>query len=391
MVSDLIGENTRAELFALVLTAGPISRGQLAKRLNLSPSAITRLLPPLLEHGFLRESPGIPIGPGRPQRLLHVNTDRHTSVGVKITPTHITGVVTDLGAEVLVHAERPLPEPTPANAVACATGLVAGLLDQIPQAREKTLGLGVGVSGHVDAARGICRYSALLGWENVDIAGPLATETGLPVTVNNDLNTLVVAERWFGQGRDVNSFAVVTVGPGIGCGLLLNGTLYSGASGMAGELGHMPVDPAGPECGCGSRGCLETLASSGAVLRSLRESGHPDCAGISDIADAYRLARTGAGPAGHTARSAFASAGDTLGRGLAGLCNLLNLEKIILAGEGVVAYDLFGPAMHAALEHHAFSVAARDCTIQVDPVTDDRWARGAACLVIRETVRATLS
>ena len=248
------------------------------------------------------------------------------------------------------------------------------------------LGLGVGVSGHVDSAAGICRYSALLDWNKVDVAGPLRERTGLPVVVSNDVNTLVVAERWFGAGRDIDSFAVVTVGPGIGCGLLLDGALYSGATGLAGELGHLPLDPAGPMCSCGRRGCLEALAGDRAVLRHLQDAG----VACATIGEAVGLGRGDSGTAA-IARSAFAEAGTALGRGMAGMCNLLNLQKIIVAGEGAVAYDLFGPAMTAAMEAYAFSTAARDCDLHVDPVQHDLWARGAACLVISDAVGAVIS
>lgn len=111
------------------------------------------------------------------------------------------------------------------------------------------------------------------------MAGPLSEATGLRVVVNNDVNTLVVAERWFGEGRDVDSFAVVTVGPGIGCGLLLDGALYSGASGKAGELGHLPLEPNGPMCSCGNRCGLEALAGDRAVLRHLCDGGI-DCRAV---------------------------------------------------------------------------------------------------------------
>ncbi|NYI04300.1 ROK family transcriptional regulator [Allostreptomyces psammosilenae] len=386
--ADLIGERTRAEIFALVLTAGPISRTGIADRLGLAPSTVTRLLPPLLAGDYLRETRAVSTGPGRPQRLLRVNADRHVVVGVKIAPTHVAGVLTDMGARVLARAETPLAECSPATALAVAAELVTTLLAEAPT-RERALGVGVGVGGHVDSRAGSCRYSAILGWREVDVAGPLAAATGLPVVVDNDVNTLVVAQRWFGGGKDVDSFAVVTVGSGVGCGLLLDGALYSGASGMAGELGHLPLEPDGPTCGCGRRGCLEALASSGAVLRRLRRC--PEAADCPDVDAAVALARGDDGPAGRAARAAFAAAGQALGRGLAGLCNLLNLHKIIIAGEGVTAHDLFGPAMMSAFEEHAFSEAARDCRVCYDPVEDDLWARGAACLVIRETVRAPLS
>lgn len=385
-VTDLLGDSSAAELFALILTAGPISCGELAQRTGLSPSAVTRQLMPLIDEGFLRETPGTATGPGRPRRLLAVNVEQHLVVGVKIAPEHVFGVLTDMGAQVLARLDAPLDRPTPEAALRCAARLVERLLATVPDAGSRTLGVGVGVSGHV--ADGICRYSPLLGWSDVDVAGPLAEATGLPVAVENDVNALVVAERWFGAGRDVDSFAVVTVGAGVGCGLLLDGRLYSGISGVAGELGHLPIDPNGPVCRCGNRGCLETIASSSAALRTLVEAGYLD---TPDLAAGMSLARNDDGPAGVAARMAFATAGEALGRGIAGLCNLLNLGKIVLAGEGVAAYDLFGPAMTAAVERHAFSVAARDCAIQLDPVTDDLWARGGACLVIRETVRAPLS
>ncbi|MGD9485424.1 ROK family protein [Streptomyces sp. TRM70308] len=385
--SELVSEQTRAEIFATVLTAGPISRTQLAQRLGLVPSSVTRMLPPLLEHDYLRESETAPQGRGRPQKMLHVNPDKHVVVGLKIGPAQVSGVVTDMAANVLVRAEAPLADCTPTTALSAAAALTSRLLAEAPGAADRVLGLGVGVSGHVDSDAGICRYSALLDWNKVDVAGPLQQATGLPVVVNNDVNTLVIAERWFGEGRDLDSFAVVTVGPGIGCGLLLDGALFSGTSGMAGELGHMPLDPAGPMCSCGRRGCLEALAGDRAVLRHLQDAG-VHCETITDAVD---LARTAGGSSQVVARSAFTEAGTALGRGLAGMCNLLNLQKIIIAGEGAVAHDLFGPAMNTAMERHAFSTAALDCAVHVDPVHHDLWARGAACLVIRDAVGAAIS
>lgn len=387
-VTELTDTPTRAEVFARVLTAGPMSRTALAAQLNLSAATVTRVLAPLIEEGYLRETPPETAAVGRPKRLLHVNAERHLAVGIKIAPTHVAAVLTDMAAQVLARAERPLDERSPKavlqTAVDLITDLVAELTGEVPDAAERLLGVGVGMGGHVDPRTGVCRRSALMEWDDVDVAGPLMDATGLPVAVGNDVNALVVAEQWFGEGRDVENFAVVTVGSGVGCGLLLGGSLYTGFSGMAGEFGHLPIDPAGPECTCGARGCLEALASSGAVLRRLRgATGDP---GYADIDAAMALARQSDGGQAQAARDAFAAAGEALGRGVAGLLNLLGLQKVILVGEGVTAFDLFGPAMTAALERHAFSSAARDCTVQVDPVTDDLWARGAACLVIKATL-----
>ncbi|NYI03731.1 ROK family transcriptional regulator [Allostreptomyces psammosilenae] len=389
-VTDLLGEQTRAEMFALVLTDGPISRTGIAHRLGVSPSTVTRLLLPLVEGGYLQESQATRTGPGRPQLLLRVNARKHAVVGIKIGPGRVVGVLTDMAARVIARGSLPLSSTSAGTVLDTAARLAGQLIKDAPSGDDgdPVLGIGVGVSGHVDARTGVCRVSPLLGWADVDVARPLSARTGLPVVVNNDVNTLVVAERWFGHGREVDSFAVVTVGPGIGCGLLLDSRLYAGASGMAGEFGHLPQDPDGPVCGCGRVGCLEVLSSTAAVLRHLRDSGaaHP-----ATIEQAMALARTATGAASDIAREAFSRAGAALGRGLAGLCNILNLQRVVIAGEGVVAQDLFGPAMTKAFEEHAFSDSARDCHLLFDPVTDDLWARGAACLVIRDIVRAPLS
>jgi predicted NBD/HSP70 family sugar kinase len=347
---------------------------------------VTKVVNPLMAAGYLVEDAAAPAGAvGRPRRMLQVRKELRLVAGVKISPSKVTAVLTDLGAQVLARWEQPLVDHRVRTAVAATAEAVQRLVASVPGAAERMLGVGVGLNGHVDPASGVCRYSALMGWHDVDVAGPLAEACGLPVAVSNDVNTLVVAAQWFGHGRDMESFAVVTVGPGVGCGLLLGGRPYLGRSGLAGEFGHLPLDPAGPVCSCGSVGCLEALASYDAVLRRLREAGLEDC---EDIDQAVALARSGRGPDAKTALAAFAAAGEALGRGLAGLCNLLNLEKIVLTGEGATAQDLFGPALVAALREHAFSTAAADCELVVDAVTDDLWARGAACLVIRDAVGA---
>ncbi|MFV5997306.1 ROK family protein [Streptomyces sp. NPDC056231] len=385
----LVPDQTGAEIFAQVLTAGPISRTVIAQRLGLSPSTVTRLLSPLIEGGYLSETgQQSATGPGRPQRLLRVNTEQHLVVGIQIARTHVAAVLTDLGAEQLARLVAPLDSLEPERVLSVAAALTAELLALAPDPGAAVLGIGVGVGGHVDAAVGTCRSAVRLGWTDVDIAGPLSAATGLPVVVNNDVNALVIAERWFGEGRDVDSFAVVSVGRGVGGALMLHGVLHSGVSGLAVEFGHLPIEPNGPECACGNQGCVEAFASSDAVLRMFREAGGSPEADFDAVTE---LARSGARAERQAARDAFAVAGEALGRGLACLCNLLNLGLIVIAGEGTVAYEYFGPAMTAALERFAVSTAARDCVIKVDEASETLWARGAACLVIRESVRARLS
>ena len=202
------------------------------------------------------------------------------------------------------------------------------------------------------------------------------------MTVENDANTLAISEQWFGAGRDVGSFAVVTVGAGIGCGLVLNGALWTGATGAAGEFGHVIVAPDGPECRCGRRGCLESIAGDDAIITATAAAGRT----VASTDEAYRLAQAGSAPA----KAAFRRAGKALGRGLAILVNLVNPELIILSGEGISTAPQMMEALRRQFAADAFSSTARECALLVRPLPDESWAAGAAASMLRSGVLRSL-
>lgn len=372
-----------SSVFTSILTRGPVSRRDVARLTQLSQGAVTKLIRPMLEHGYVVEQDGESDGPGRPMIPLTIAPDRHFAVGVKVMRTEVTGVLVDLHAEVRGSARRHVSQPTPGAVVAATTELVDELIDSTPGARELTVGLGVGLAGHVDSNAGMLRLSTLLDWHDVPLASLLNHSTKLPVVIENDVNTLAVAEHWFGAGRAADSFAVVTVGAGIGCGLIVSGQLWHGVSGIAGELGHIVVAPEGPVCHCGKRGCLESLASDDAIVAAVRASGTE----VLTVALAAKLAHEGH----EAARAAFRTAGTALGRGVAVLLNLLNPSLLILSGEGVHASDLFMDALRQELAREAFSAAAADCQLVVRPLPDETWARGAAATALRRGVLKSLA
>jgi len=287
---DRGADTTRGRLFAEILTAGPLSRTQLAQRSGLSQSTVTKVVNPMIGAGFVTETGEQSGSIGRPQRLLEVAANRRAAIGVKIGPGAVTGVLTDLRAQVLDQRTRPLTAGhDPSAVLSAAAAVVWDLLAGHPKAREKLIGVGVGLGGHVSAAEGRVVRSGVLGWTGVEVSAPLAAATGLPTVAANDVDALAVAERWFGAGRGVDGFALVTVGPGVGCGLFLGGELVTGSGGLAGELGHIPMLADGPECTCGNRGCLETLASDDAVLRKIAADG----GGYAAIEEAVAAARNG--------------------------------------------------------------------------------------------------
>ncbi|WP_161988685.1 ROK family transcriptional regulator [Pedococcus bigeumensis] len=377
----------RAELFSLALRYGPVTRGQLAEWTGLDASTVTRSLRPLIDDDYLRETgrpsasdqpvtrPAV-AGRGRPVQVLSVNPGRHVALGVKVGPTAVSAVLTDLAATVIGRHTVPLASTEPSVALAAVCGAVDELLLAAGCDRADVLGVGVGLSGDIDPGSGACRLSAILGWRDVPVREPLAATLDLPVVVENDANTLALAEHWFGRGRGVRTLAVVTLGIGIGCGLVLGDRLHTGVRGIAGEFGHLPLDPNGRVCTCGARGCLEALAGDDAICA---------VSGCESVAEAMRVA-AGQGAAAERARSAFRGAGDALGRGFAGLCNLVDPELVIIAGESSAAFGLMEPAARESLAVHGFSGIASEVRIEVDAGQEDLWTRGAASVAIRAGV-----
>ncbi|MDC0769802.1 ROK family transcriptional regulator [Streptomyces sp. HD] len=371
-----------SQIFTTVLSHGPLTRLEVARRAGLSPAAVTKAVRPLIEAGYLVEDADESARPalGRPANPVRVDGGRALFIGVKVTGDEIIAVLTDLCCRIRVARHAPLRDREPKGVLASTAELVGGLLAEAGDLGVPVLGLGIAVSGDVDRGAGVVRYSPFLEWREVPLAELAAATTGLPVTVDNDVRALTVAEQWFGAGVGLSDFAVVTVGAGIGCGLVVHGRVVAGAHGVAGEIGHVTVDPAGPPCHCGNRGCVEAVAGDAAILRRIRETTGAE---VADTAEAVALAHRGVAGA----REAYARAGEAIGRGIATVANLLGPERVIISGEGLAAHDLFAEQIRDAFAAAAFGSAAR-CDVQTRPLPFEEWARGAAATAIQSFIRA---
>ena len=369
-----------------ILTQGPIPRVEIARRTGLSQAAVTKAVAPLIETGFVTdraaERPEVDNQLGRPVSPLTVVRSSVSVIGVKVTPTDLIGVATDFTAGILTVRHAKLDDTAPEAVIDRIDALTRALIGSLKTGEVVAgplVGIGVAVSGDVDAEAGVVRDSPLMGWRGIPVAELLGARLSVPIVVTNDVRALTVAEHWFGVGVNADSFAVVTIGSGIGCGLYINGEVVSGAYGVSGELGHLPLAPGNLVCTCGRRGCVETVASSDAILTRTRETtGRADL----DLAGAVKLAHEG----DEHAREAFDRAGDVIGSALAAMVNLVGPELVVIAGEGVAEYDLYEERMRLAFADHAFG-AAGNCRLMLRSHTFDDWARGAAATVIRSYVR----
>jgi predicted NBD/HSP70 family sugar kinase len=370
----LIRQLNRSAVLNLIKEEGPIARVMIARHLGLSAASVTSIVGELQSLGLIHEVAQAPSAGGRPAELLALNPTAASVIGVKLADDHLAGVVVDLNGAVNRSAELPIA----AHDAGGVVDEIARLVEILPGRSNgpRLLGVGVGLPGVIDGEAGICVDSPILGWRDVPLAEMLSTRLGLPVSIDNDVNTLAVAERLYGAGRTVTSFLAVTIGRGIGLGVVVDGHLYRGRLGGAGEFGHLPVEPGGPRCECGRSGCLEALVGDRALVRAAIDAG---IIGAEDGPDALTAAADGGDP---TARAILADAGTRIGVALSGLVNVLSPQLVILSGEGMRNQDHLEPPLRAALHAHVFPPLT-GFDLLIDPWEDTKWARGAAALVLQ--------
>lgn len=365
-----IPERGTAHAVALeVLRHGPLARSDLARRLNLSAASLTRLVGPLLKAGLLEEIGEDPAARvGRPKRLLDVVAGSRHFLGLKLTGEAVLGVLTDLRAGVLGQAGRTLGSREPAEVVATIGELVDELVP--PGVEVSALGIGVGAL----TRGGVVVDAPFLGWHDVDLRALVEERTGIPTVVDNDLVALTECEHWFGAGRGLDRFAVVTLGAGVGYGLVVNGGIVVDEDSGIGLVGHWPLDPLGPLCPAGHRGCARSILTSTAIVEAVSHA-----LGREHDYDAALDAAERGNPA---ARRVVDDAGRGLGRLLAAIANLTVPQLVIVGGEGVRLVHVAREAVEEGLRADR-DPRARRIPLATLPGDDTDWCRGAAVLAIQ--------
>jgi glucokinase len=257
-------------------------------------------------------------------------------------------------------AERPRDE-----VIAEICRSIQSLLATRKKAGSKLIGVGVGVPGIIDLRSGTLRESPNLpGWHDYPVREEIERRLGTHVILENDANAAALGEKWLGAGREVDGLCMMTLGTGVGGGIVLDGRIWHGMTGMAGELGHITVEPEGPLCGCGNRGCVEQFASATAIERMAKEAtAHGQARELARAArenpnfsaeTVCRLAQGG----DQDAREIFARAGRALGIMVAALINIFNLPMYVVGGGVAKAWEVFSPAMFEEVKKRSFVYAA---------------------------------
>ena len=374
--SQFLKDFNRSLVINSIHRKGPISRNQLASDLGLESSTITLITRYLMEAHIIEE---VGIGDstgGRRPIFLDLNPNYGASIGVYVESVCAHLGLVDLKGRLLRRERVSFSRGSGSEDVISA---MRKSIDKLAKG-VNLLGIGIGISGFTDSQNEMLLYSPILGWRNVNLSRPLEREYGVPVFVDNDINTFVLAELWYGAGNRFRNFICVTIGEGIGAGIVIDGRLYEGATGGAGEVGHMCIDFNGPRCRCGEKGCLEVFASNSFLLKRAQEAilkgqGTFKKVTIEALQDA-------ANNGDEVARGIFTEMSKNLGIGLKNVVNLFNPEAIILSGECVKAYPFFGPILKKEIQKHSFPEEAKELQILPSEVGENGWLLGPATLAL---------
>ena len=375
-----------------ILQAGAISRVELAERTGRSRALVTNITAELMALNIIREKSAAPSeGKGRRRVHLALNPTAAYVAGVKVMSSHVSIVLADFTAEVLSSVFIPVQA-----SIRPATHLVDIIEDGVRHCLEEARlrismisGIGLAIPGFVDSETGNCLWTPLYEKTDVSLSDLIQKRLNIPTYLENDAKALTLFEQWFGLGQGVDNFLVLTLERGVGMGIVANGQLYRGSRGVGSEFAHIIMDPDGPLCRCGKRGCIETYAGGVGILNSAvraHESGqwkHPD---IASLTIEEIIERAEAGEA--VPQKILRRGGRVLGRGLAGMIQVFNPSKIIITGQFVNAGDLMFSSMRREIIRLVNPEIYDGTELEILEWMDTNWAKGAAALVLQKIYKS---
>jgi predicted NBD/HSP70 family sugar kinase len=384
----------RQQVFEHVRATGRAARTDVTRALDISAGSATTLTADLISAGLLREVEGLPreTGRGRPPVALEVVPEARYVIGIKLSDETHSAVLSDFAGRPV--AEATLPSSPGRKSRDMVLEEVDVLIDRVLKAAGKTLpdisAVGMGMPGIVDHDTGTVTWSPFLTDIDVDLRSAFVARFGVPVYLDNDTNVLSLAELWFGAGRSIADFAVVTIENGVGMGLVLDNRLFRGARGMGLELGHTKVQLDGALCRCGQRGCLEAYLADYALAREAATAldRNPRTAQSPYVMLDALFAQAKAG--NEAARTIFRRAGRYLSLGLSNVIQLFDPGLIILSGERMQYDFLYSKEVLSEMQKLTLSDGRKPCKVEVHAWGGMIWARGATALALGAVTDAAL-
>jgi len=371
---QLIKKMNKSIVLDTIRQRQPLSRADISAGIGLNKATVSSLVSELIDSRLVTEiGPGESSG-GRKPTLLLFNKQAGFAIGVDIRVSDLLAVLVDLEGNVIREKSVPLTDFTPENVVEQIGKTIRLLSRKLPDSPYGIVGIGIGVPGLVDETSRVVS-APNLGWDNVDLAGALAAEFGGNLHIDNEANAGAIGEKLYGAGRDSQNLIYLSIGVGIGSGIIVGGALYRGTSNFSGEVGHMTVAEDGPLCRCGNRGCWETLASEKALLDRAAGVWQDHTPGLEQILDAGKRGDK-------QALDLLNEIGSQLGVGLANLVNILNPELIVIGNRLSLAGELFEEAMLQTIKNRSLSYHRKKTHVDFAKLGIRSTALGAASMPI---------
>ncbi len=388
---ELMKEMNRGLILNAIRERGPLSRVDIAKQTALHASTVTRIVADLIEEGMVREQGAGENHIGRKPILLDLVADARFFVGLSIEASSITGVITNLNAEIKARYHRQLDGVSKEDIVRQAKEAMDYLIDDFGPQRSKITSIGVAAHGIVDSVRGVILHPPAFGWRRLELADALREAYQLPVKVENNCNAMALGQFWFGKSPGTHNLLALKVGTGVGSGLIVNGSLFWGEDFSAGEIGHTMVAFDGPRCGCGKYGCLESVASIAALLEQARNRMKRGLTSvmtqlvqgnINDLQFDHLVAAANQGD--DMALQIFREAGAYLGVAIANTINMINPSRVLVGGDVFEALPHILPTIEEVVASRSMEIPGRNVRIEPVRFGVDAVVMGAVVLVMRD-------
>jgi N-acetylglucosamine repressor len=389
---QLMKSLNRSIILNTVREDGPISRAEIAKKTKLTPPTVSNIVKELLESEIVIESTQGESHGGRKPTMLIINANNFHVIGLDVGPRNLRVILTDLNANVVDTFQKDIPSEIRNDGLLLLMKEgISHILAMEHIEQQKIIGIGVGMHGMVDVEQGISLFAPILQLRDIPIKEYLEKEFKMIVRVENDARAMALGEAWFGNGNGARSIVCVNVGRGIGAGVIINGQLFHGENFIGGEIGHMTIDIDGPNCSCGSYGCLQTLAAGPVIpAQAAKEIAMGRKSMLHDMVEGkleslngkmvYEAAQKG----DKLATEILKQTGRYLGIGLTNLIHILNPKRIIVGGGVAKSEHYILDSVKETIQQRALTSDAKQTEIMLSKLGDNATAIGAVSLLLVE-------
>jgi len=378
--------SSRAAILDVVRAAGTISRVELSRATGLTGATISTVVRRLINEGLVIEVGRGESTGGKPRMLLQLDPTARFAIGVHLDHAGITYVLANLGGQIVARWRKAgAGSDEPREVVGRIVAEIDGMITRVGIDRTRILGLGVVSPGPITASVGmVLTPPSMRSWADYPLGEALERGVGVPVLLDNDATAAAIGEYWAGGIEPTSAFAALYMGTGIGAGVLVNGSVYRGSSSNAGEVGHICVDIDGPQCWCGSRGCVEALAGPAAVVAAAKAQGMDLGRRERPVSESFGVVARAALRGDPTAQAILRSSARYLGVAAQTLANVMDLDLVVLTGPAfALAGSLYLPALQSQLGQSFFARGSHEVRVTISTNASEAAAVGAAALVLQ--------